>query len=117
MNDGFNMTVTSAEERHCVACGAITMFETEYLPVYVGTPVADQIEENLEALADPELHLFTDDCRLEPPSGYTKDDLLERPYEVDVSQQPGRLQIDIDFKEHTPVKAFEVELDVGGDGA
>lgn len=100
-------------ENNCLACELTSYLQREHMPVLAGTSIADQVETQVVALSDPGLHTFSDDCQLDLPDGYTKEELLELSYEIETSQRAGRLDVDINVVE-TDLKEFEVTVDVGG---
>jgi len=96
----------------CLACELITYLETEHLPMLLGNPVVEDVKAQLRALSDPELHTFADNCRFDLPGTYSKDDILDLEYEIEFTQRPGVLGVNICVLDDNELEEFEVTVEV-----
>ena len=98
-------------DRSCGSCKKIDEIEHEELPMAGSQHALSFLEDLLEDHVDPNYHTWEEDCRYTAPDGYTVDELLELPYETDLTARPGRLDIEVEFQRLNYLREIEVTIE------
>lgn len=111
MDDRHPRYEVDRRERSCGSCKKIDEIERENLPMIGNQHALSLLEEFLEGHVDPNYHTWEGDCRYTTPEGYTVDELLELPYETDLTARPGRLDIEVEFQRLNYLREIEVTIE------